>query len=300
MLRAATIAEHPQAFELLFRDAGNDRQARVDNALRLVRTGEFDSAGIFVATHGTEIMGAIICQTLRGASSLVWPPQSRRNDIEIEDQLMKHATHWLQSKGCKLAQSLLAADEVAWAKPLSRNGFRHITSLWFERHFLDVPASVLAADRQLVWETYSQADRATFAQTLLATYDGTQDCPELNGIRTIEEILQGHEAQGIHDPERWWLARYRGRPAGVLLLTAMHEPSTWELCYLGVVPETRGRGFGLALASKAMIEAKAAEVRQLTLSVDARNLAAWNLYRRLGFETFDQREVFLAIWPNQH
>jgi hypothetical protein len=30
--------------------------------------------------------------------------------------------------------------------------------------------------------------------------------------------------------------------------------------------------------------------------VDARNRPAWDLYCRVGFEPFDQREVFLATW----
>ncbi len=32
------------------------------------------------------------------------------------------------------------------------------------------------------------------------------------------------------------------------------------------------------------------------LSVDARNRPAWELYHGLGFELFDRREVFLAVW----
>jgi ribosomal protein S18 acetylase RimI-like enzyme len=47
---------------------------------------------------------------------------------------------------------------------------------------------------------------------------------------------------------------------------------------------------------KAILEARVAEAPQLTLSVDVRNRPAWELYRRLGFEPFEQREVFLAVW----
>jgi ribosomal protein S18 acetylase RimI-like enzyme len=47
---------------------------------------------------------------------------------------------------------------------------------------------------------------------------------------------------------------------------------------------------------KALREARAARVARLTLAVDARNRPAWNLYQKLGFEPYDQREVYLAIW----
>ena len=47
---------------------------------------------------------------------------------------------------------------------------------------------------------------------------------------------------------------------------------------------------------KALAEARAAGASSLTLSVDARNRPASELYRGLGFESFDRREVFLAVW----
>jgi ribosomal protein S18 acetylase RimI-like enzyme len=35
---------------------------------------------------------------------------------------------------------------------------------------------------------------------------------------------------------------------------------------------------------------------QVTLSVDVRNRPAWGLYRSLGFEPFELREVYLIVW----
>jgi ribosomal protein S18 acetylase RimI-like enzyme len=34
----------------------------------------------------------------------------------------------------------------------------------------------------------------------------------------------------------------------------------------------------------------------VTLSVDVRNRPAWGLYRSLGFEPFELREVYLRVW----
>jgi ribosomal protein S18 acetylase RimI-like enzyme len=118
----------------------------------------------------------------------------------------------------------------------------------------------------------------------------------VNGVRTIEEVIAGHKAQGIHDPQLWWLARSAGQPAGVLLLTQMPDAPELDVIYVGVVPEARGRGFGLELVLKAIYETRLAEQRQLTLSVDARNEPARHLYRKVGFETHEQREVLLLVW----
>jgi ribosomal protein S18 acetylase RimI-like enzyme len=46
---------------------------------------------------------------------------------------------------------------------------------------------------------------------------------------------------------------------------------------------------------KALLEAKAVGISEVFLTVDARNQPAWEMYRALGFEPFDRREVFLAL-----
>jgi ribosomal protein S18 acetylase RimI-like enzyme len=189
---------------------------------------------------------------------------------------------------------MLAPSELPLGRPLTRNGVPHITALSYLRRRLNV--ELPRADRRLRFEVYAAKPRL-FGETLLRTYEGTQDCPELTGARTLEEILEGHRAQGVHDPARWWLALQDQKPVGVILLTRMPEYESWDVCYVGVVPAARQQGFGRRLMLKAMAEAAAAHVAHLTLSVDNRNAPAWKLYRSLGMEEFDRREVFLKVWP---
>jgi ribosomal protein S18 acetylase RimI-like enzyme len=118
----------------------------------------------------------------------------------------------------------------------------------------------------------------------------------VNGVRDVREVIEGHRAQGSHDPARWWLALDGGQPIGVLMLTEMPEWQGWDLSYIGVVPEARGRGFGRQLTGRALTAARAAGAAQLTLAVDTRNEPARKLYHDLGFRPYDRREVFLAIW----
>ena len=95
---------------------------------------------------------------------------------------------------------------------------------------------------------------------------------------------------------RWWLRHGPNGPAGVLILSEVEPGAVWDLTYVGVSPEARGRGHGRALLAKALSEAHAAGVEVLTVCVDARNEPALKLYASLGFEEFDRRDVFLALW----
>src|SRR5262249_29639034 len=162
----------------------------------------------------------------------------------------------LRRQGAKMAQALLTPQEALLASPLERNGFRHITTLWYLRHLLDIPTLSAPAAVRLNYQTYESGDRDAFHHTLLRTYEDTRDCPEVNGVRDLAEIVEGHRAQGIHAPQRWWLALDAGRPVGVLLLAEIPECSGFDLSYLGVVPEARRNGVGRVLTRKALFEAR--------------------------------------------
>ena len=154
----------------------------------------------------------------------------------------------------------------------------------------------MGAPARLDYRPYDPADPALFHETVRQTYESTLDCPELNGARDVADVLAGHRGGGRFDPARWFLALSDGRPVGVLILMESAETAEWETSYVGVVPEARRRGVGRELMGKAVAEARAAGASALTLSVDARNRPARELYRGLGFELFDRREVFLAVW----
>src|SRR6266540_4955784 len=292
--------EWEEAFALLFRHCTpEDRPARVARALKLIEKGELVPEAVVVLRRGA-LLGAAVCTVVPGGSGLVWPPQAADGPRRSfnEDVLTRHVLGRLREQGARLAQCLLAPDEVFLAAPLIRNDFRHVTALWYLRHEGEVPPDCLGTPSRLVFQSYDEADRDLFHDTLLRSYEGTLDCPEVAGLRTLDDILTGHKAQGVFNPSLWWLGLEGERPVGVLLATELPEVSGWEVAYVGVVPEARRRGFGRELVLKVLLEARAAEVAELVLTVDGRNHPAWGLYRSLGFEAFDKREVFLALWDH--
>jgi mycothiol synthase len=297
-IEVARPEERPAAFRLIFHYLGDaECTARVGNALAMISTQELEPDGILVVRNGGEPRGALVCVPLAGAGGLVWPPFVKKGPQRIaqEDQLVRAACSWLRLRGAKLAQALLAPANAALARPLQRNGFVHTTRLQYMQHHLhgDFAPSL---ESLASYQTFRQCPREVFLQILMRTYQGSLDCPELNGVRTPDEILQGHMAQGAFDPERWWLAYEADRPLGVVLASAETDGGGWDLSYVGVVPEARRRGWGRTLTQLVLRQARSAGAAQVTVSVDARNRPACKLYRGMGFEPCGEREVYLTIF----
>src|SRR5262249_11957303 len=156
---------------------------------------------------------------LPGGMGVVWPPVVARdipNATALEDALVAEARSWLCRHGSRMAQSLLAADEKLLAEPLLRNGFTHPTRLWYLRHDLELTAELAANPERLTLESYGECERDQFHDVLLRSYAGTCDFPELNERRSLDDVLLSLKASGC-DAERWWLARDRSGPVGVLV-----------------------------------------------------------------------------------
>lgn len=297
IIEPATLEEMEPALQLLFQYVpDSQRPAAVARAREMFAT-ELDPGGLLVARRGGELAGATLVNLAPGAVGFVWPPQAQAGSEReaLEDALVQTAISWLRSRGTRMAQALLPVADISLGLPLERHGFAHVTRLEFMRRALVPRTDDLPMLLNLTFESYRPDTQECFETTLLRTYHGTQDCPELNDVRSLDEIIAGHRAQGAFDPRRWWLAMGDGEPVGVLLTNLIPESGAWELVYMGIVAEARGRGFGAQLVGKALTEASQAGAPELTLSVDGRNLFAQRIYRRLGFELWDEREVFLNI-----
>jgi mycothiol synthase len=288
--------ERESAFRLLLSHCSADQlPSRLDAALRMFQTGEMNPDGLLVLRGPEGLTGAVAVTVVAGGTGIVWPPRALegREKTLGEDALTRAALHWLKKQGARLSQALLAPDEAFLAAPLLRQGFQRITSLWYLGRMRELTAELLDEVPRLRYETSAAVDPELFRTTLARTFEGTLDCPEVIGARSAEEVLLGFRAQGVFDPAAWWLAWNGTEPVGVLLTNGVAEETAWEISYLGIVPSARGKGFGRELVLKALMEGSAAEVEQLFLTVDERNGPAWRIYRSLGFEPFDRREVFL-------
>jgi ribosomal protein S18 acetylase RimI-like enzyme len=290
--------EQEQAFRLLLSHLPPDRLLRrLASSMDMFKRGEIDPQGLLVFRRDGEVIGAIAANVIPGGTGIVWPPSCQ--DQGGQDALIREALSWMAGRGARLVQALLHPDEVHLAAPLLRNGFQHVTGLWYLGHDREMSLDRLGEEPRLSFESFDRTDHDVFRETMARSFEGSLDCPEVTGARSIEEVMTGFQGQGVFDPGAWWLASDGDNPVGVLLTSAIPDEDAWEISYVGVVPEARRRGYGREIVTRALFEARAVDVGQVFLTVDARNEPAWKLYRSLGFEPFDRREVFLMLRPQR-
>lgn len=163
--------------------------------------------------------------------------------------------------------------------------------------------------RPVAWDC--DESRLTFTQLVEATYAGTLDCPDLSQYRTTSETLRGYQTSTSFAPDLWFEvmdpSNPNGTPIGCMILAkhgeaaensqpelsdqkshGKHDPApaaegpVLEIVYMGLLPETRGKGFGRLLVDQAAKLAIALGGTRIILGVDQTNRPAREIYADKG------------------
>ena len=294
--------ERRVALEILYRRVpGSLRPRLVSDALLEADRGLIDLSGLWVARRrGGRVVGALLSQPLAGKAAAVWAPEvdASWGRAATAVSLIRCALEDLRARGFILAQALL--DESAppqGAKDLAAGGMPHITDLVYLEGDTEQPVAVKPGLPPIDWLPFGPETEADFREVLEETYEGSLDMPELEGLRSLDDVLASHRAGGRFRPERWVVGRVRGEPgaSAVLLLSDLPDRNAWEVAYLGLTPAARGRGLGRAVLAHAAVLARP-YVKRIELAVDVRNFPAHQLYRRAGMIPFDHRAVHIATF----
>ncbi len=295
------------------------RSRLVADVLQEAACGQVDLSGLWIAgdrplrsgTARRRIIGALLTQALAGRAAAIWAPEVLPSwqRAAIAATLVRTALNDLQSRGFRIVQAVL--DESVGhrgAIDLIRGGLPRVTELlYLERDTARplpqfVPQGPLSGSAtpppRLVWSPFNASSEAEFRALLQGTYTSSLDMPELEKVRSLDDIIEGHRATGRFVPERWRLGQVPGSPemAVVLLLSEVPDRDVWEVVYLGLTVPARGQGLGAAAIAHAL-ELARPHVSHLELAVDIRNHPALRLYESAGFVSFDRRTVHLAVFP---
>lgn len=226
------------------------------------------------------LSGATWVEVLSSKEANLWLPHT---ECDAAPELLHAAIGWASQQGLKVVKTVITHDDPATAALLEESGFPNVVTLNYmsattqaipnitENHASFIHIKEVAPER--LEAIFRQIERSSL------------DCPELQGILSPQEALQGFYRQDIHAPEQWYLVRYQAEDAGLLLLAPHPEANNWELMYMGLTPARRGHGLARQVVNEALRKAKEAGMGEVILAVDQRNTPAQRLYENHGFET---------------
>ena len=279
--------------------APSQRRVVAQPLLEVDNSAEFVNEPLFIARRGEQVRGAAWGQRQPGNVAVFWPPQlvsgeEPRTVFPLAEAVVRD----LDETAIDLTQSLLPEPDPATICVLQHVGFRHLADLLYLT--CESARFPLAAPKpgEIEFEQYVGTQRGRLLRLIERTYEGTLDCTALNGARDIDDVVNGYQATGVFRPENWLFVRCGSQDVGVLLLADHAQARHWELMYMGLVPEFRGRGWGRQITRYAQWLGRGARIERVLVAVDAANKPAVDAYRGTGFEIWERRAVYLRFPAN--
>lgn len=259
------------------------------------RLGPLDA--LFVAIQAGQVAAAAWAQPSPGRAAALWPPEwaGRRpvGAVAVEAALVAAAMRAVDAAGVEMTQALFENADDPRVEALGRGGFRKIAELDYLGRTIP-GAAVRAAETLLSFEPHTQRGHARLKRVLRQTYVASLDCPGLDDLREVEDVLTGYRATGRYDPQHWLIASdLDGHDVGVVLVSEHPDADQAELIYMGVTHDARGRGLGARLIDQAVRVAASMGVDHLMAAVDRANTPAKRLYERAAFSRWAERHVYV-------
>ena len=290
------------ALELVLQPLAPDHRAPLVESLQRQRgepLGPYDA--LVTARQAKQLVGAAWAQPQPGATAALWLPQAVGVRIDrVATPLIESAMRLADQAGVELSQVLLESERDDITPDLKACGFRRLTSLDYLEWSCESPnPPAPESSAAIEFVPVTEIDRGDLEQLVAQTYVDTLDCPELDGLRSMADVLAGYEQTGDHDPALWFVLRHSGQDVGVLFLCEHQSSRQMELIYVGVCPPARGQRLGYQAISTAQKIAADRKTERLVLAVDTRNTPAKAIYETTGFQTWTQRVVYLRPRPKQ-
>ncbi len=304
-IRPVLPDEIGQCVSLFFRNSsGDDKQVytRVESFKQLARQENYDLTRQIVATVNGKIRHACLFVPQSGRLAFLftsWAEQNSEIDSNIAARTVTETCNWAFRQGSNLVQVLIEMTDHYRHELCLKSGFRSLTDLIYMYYPAITPRQMSPLPSPYQWLTYEPPHHDLFKQTINQTYQDSLDCPELNQLRNMDDVIDSHKAAGQFAPRWWKILLHNDEPAAVLLLNPLKSSDVLELTYMGLLPEFRGRGLSRMVLEEALHCIPLSNRRNLTLAVDCRNKPACQLYLNFGFEVIFRRTALIkpSVWP---
>ena len=270
-----------------------ERRRQTGEVLAANRGNSARLDGLVGAWRDGRLVGAMFSQVQPGKIAAIWLPRLVADEPEsTAGALLAASWATLGRQQVVLAHVLLEKVGQSEETLLRRGGFDHLADLLYMVSLSsNFPAS--SPTTELNFQPYQEANHERLTRVIEATYDASLDCPRLEGVRNTEDVLAGYRSAGEFDPGWWLIARRADCDVGCLLLADQPRQDSMELLYMGLVRTARGHGWGRQLARHAQWLARQAGRTRLVLAVDANNTPAIRTYKAVGFEAWQQRQMYV-------
>jgi ribosomal protein S18 acetylase RimI-like enzyme len=254
-----------------------------------------DVNGVWVAERGGRIEWAMLPVVSPGRTMLLLTPTRllRHTPARSLVALTNAICQEYGSRDVQLAQLLLDPDQPDVRNAYASASFSSLAELVYLRRPIRGAVEPATIPTGLELRPYSFDADELFRRAISRSYSGSLDCPGLNGVRDIHDVLEGHKGSGEFQPHLWHVLLEGGEEHAVLLLNRSVHGDTMELVYLGLVPAARGRGISDVMMKLALQLTAADGKNELTLAVDSRNAPALKLYFRHGLQRVGSRLAML-------
>ncbi len=287
-----------EALRSLHADLPMDLQTALVQAIDAVRNeGEVAWDGLFVHRCG-ERLNTIWAQPLPGRTAALWPPAVRDPAAR---SLLQAANRFLDQQAIAITQVLLELprDEVGGSLQATIHLLASCDYHWLANlQYLVAEKTLFPSTPPILplqFEARAGDQPLRLAALIEQTYVETWDCPSVEGIRSITDVLTSYQATGNYQRQHWFFVQHQERDVGALLLAPHGSGEVWEVVYMGIVPDARGHGFGCQLVQHAFWRTAHGGGNRLVLAVDESNSPALSMYHRMGLTGWDRRQVHVRL-----
>ena len=276
-----------------------DEQQRLITLLNLNRElGPPEASGyrLFGAWRDDELLGASAWFRAADGSAMLMRPWTSSFDVPVAAELYSAMASDAQAAGCRYALSLANPDDSRNEASLTAAQFSRLAefatlSRRLDRRDSDRP------EYQGRFVEFAEDLRERFHNLFSTIQRGSDDCRGIRGQRSTEDAFAMFATAGRYRPQDWLMLAYDSRDAALLLMNEAADAAVFEIAYVGVVPELRGRGIGRGLLAKAIRRGASREFPRIMTAVDIANTAASRLYERAGFIEASRHQIFIKHLP---
>lgn len=235
--------------------------------------------------------------------------ESTKRDQEelLAGKLWKITELLAKESGCNILQMLVDSNDNELLSISQKSDLPYLTELLFYQ--LDLSGKEKPYQNNVVRSYLKLVEHDDYellaigAKLLEASYVESNDCPEVLKGKSGKEVLMGYcrVTQGEHKSQSHiLLLAEEGEYRGVMIFkehnpVAVESKCLWELAYIGLPANYRGKGKGSELLNLGIDYVQKNGGEEIVVAVDRRNYCAIKMYEKNGFKMVHEQALFVKL-----